>query len=46
MPRPDIAGLQENYNIGPIDWAIIDASGTPEQSLKQCKSQIARGEAA
>jgi uncharacterized protein len=43
---PDIAGLQENYNIGPIDWAVIDASGTPEQSLKQCKSRITHGEAA
>ena len=43
---PEIAGLQENYNIGPIDWAVIDASGTPEQSLNQCKSRIARGEAA
>jgi len=43
---PDIAGLQETYNIGPIDWAVIDASGTPEQSLKRCKSRIAHGEAA
>jgi hypothetical protein len=43
---PDIAGRQENYNIGAIDWAVIDASGTPEQSLKQCQSRIARGEAA
>jgi uncharacterized protein len=42
----DIAGLQETYNIGPIDWAVIDASGTPEQSLKQCKSRITHGEAA
>lgn len=42
---PEIAGLQETYNIGPIDWAVIDASGTPEQSLKQCKSRIAHGEA-
>jgi uncharacterized protein len=43
---PDIAGLQENYNIGTVDWAVIDASGTPEQSLKQCKSRIVDGEAA
>lgn len=43
---PDIAGLQENYNIGPIDWAVIDASETPEQSLNQCKSRITHGEAA
>ena len=38
---PDIAGLQENYNIGAIDWTVIDASGTPEQTLKQCESRIA-----
>jgi aminoglycoside phosphotransferase family enzyme/predicted kinase len=43
---PEIAGLQETYNIGTIDWGVIDASGTPEQSLKRCKSRIARGEAA
>ena len=30
---PDIAELQENYNIGPVDWAVIDASGTPEKIL-------------
>ena len=38
---PAIAGLQENYDVGAVDWAIIDASGTPEQSLKQCESRIA-----
>jgi len=43
---PDIAGLQENYNIGAVDWAVIDASGTPEQTLKQCESRIAPCEAA
>jgi predicted kinase len=39
--RPEIAGLQEKYNIGTVDWAIIDASGTPEQTLKQCRARIA-----
>ena len=43
---PEIAGLQEKYDIGAIDWAEIDASGTPEQTLKQCQDRIARGEAA
>jgi predicted kinase len=33
----EIAGLQESYNIGALDWTIIDASGTPEQTLKQCE---------
>ena len=34
---PDIAGLQENYNIGPVDWAVIDASGTSEQTLQRSR---------
>jgi hypothetical protein len=38
---PPIAGLQENYDVGAVDWAIIDASGTPDQSLKQCERRIA-----
>ena len=40
---PDIAGLQENYDIGAVDWAAIDASGTSEQTLQQ--SRIALDEA-
>lgn len=31
----EIAQLQENYIIGPVDWVVIDASGTAEQTLKQ-----------
>jgi aminoglycoside phosphotransferase family enzyme/predicted kinase len=42
---PEIAGLQEQYDIGVIDWHIIDASGTPEQTLKQCQTRIAHREA-
>jgi uncharacterized protein len=38
---PEIAGLQEKYDIGEVDWAIIDASGAPEDSLRQCQAQIA-----
>ena len=37
----DIAGLQESYKIGAMDWTVIDASGTPEQTLMQCESRIA-----
>jgi aminoglycoside phosphotransferase family enzyme/predicted kinase len=37
---PEIAGLQEQYDIGAVDWAIIDASGTPEQTLEQCQTRI------
>jgi aminoglycoside phosphotransferase family enzyme/predicted kinase len=42
---PEIADLQEKYNIGAVDWAVIDASGTPEQTLKQCQTHTARGKA-
>ena len=42
---PDIAGLQESYNIGALDWTVIDASGTPEQVLRQSESRIAHCEA-
>ncbi len=38
---PEVAALQERYNIGSVGWTIIDASGTPEQTLEQCRSQIA-----
>jgi aminoglycoside phosphotransferase family enzyme/predicted kinase len=37
---PEIAGLQEDYDIGAVNWAIIDASGTPEQTLKYGQSKI------
>jgi aminoglycoside phosphotransferase family enzyme/predicted kinase len=37
----EIAGLQEKYQIGAIDWAVIYASGTPEETLKQCQAHIA-----
>ena len=38
----EIAALQEQYDIGAIDWTPIDASGTPEQTLQLCRSTIAR----
>jgi aminoglycoside phosphotransferase family enzyme/predicted kinase len=37
---PEVAGLQETYNIGAIDWTVIDASGTPETTLKHCQSRM------
>jgi uncharacterized protein len=43
---PEIAGHQENYDIGTVDWAVIDASGTPEHTLQQCRSRMAHGEPA
>lgn len=38
---PEIAGLQEKYDVGKVDWAVIDASGTPEHTLQQCRQAIA-----
>ena len=43
---PDIAGLQEKFEIGAVDWVVVDASGAPEQTLKQCRTHIPHGEAA
>jgi predicted kinase len=43
---PEIAELQEKYDLGPVDWAVIDASGTAEQTLKQCELRVAHHEAA
>jgi len=43
---PEIAGLREHYNIGALDWADIDASGTPEQTVERYQTRIAHGEAA
>jgi predicted kinase len=37
---PEVAELQEAYNIGTVDWAIIDASGPPEATLKHCQAWI------
>jgi aminoglycoside phosphotransferase family enzyme/predicted kinase len=43
---PEIAEFQEQYDIGVVDWDIVDASGTPEQTLEQCQIRITRREAA
>jgi uncharacterized protein len=31
----EVARAQESYELGALDWKRIDASGTPEQTLKQ-----------
>jgi predicted kinase len=38
---PEIAALQERYDIGALDWSLIDASGAPEDTLKLCQPAIA-----
>jgi uncharacterized protein len=42
---PEIARLQEQYDIGAVDWDIIDASGTPQQLLELCQARITQREA-
>jgi uncharacterized protein len=32
----EIAELQEQYHVGAVDWAVVDASGTPEETLSKC----------
>jgi hypothetical protein len=33
---PHVARAQEGFDIGAVDWVIVDASGTPEQTLQKC----------
>ena len=37
---PEIAGLQERYDLGKISWTSIDASGTADGTLAQCQSRL------
>jgi aminoglycoside phosphotransferase family enzyme/predicted kinase len=41
---PEIAAIQENYEIGAIDWSLVDASGAPEQTLQKCLAEIPRAD--
>lgn len=41
----DLVKNQENYDIGPLDWHMIDASGTPRQTLQRCKEKLGMAEA-
>uniref|UniRef100_Q07QV3 Aminoglycoside phosphotransferase domain-containing protein n=1 Tax=Rhodopseudomonas palustris (strain BisA53) TaxID=316055 RepID=Q07QV3_RHOP5 len=36
----EIATAQQGYDIGPIDWLIVDASGTPQQTLDRARAAI------
>ena len=37
-----IARRQENYDLGVMDWTLIDASGTPEETLARVLEHLQR----
>jgi predicted kinase len=37
---PDVALKQETFAIGAVDWHMIDASGTPDQSLHSARVSL------
>jgi predicted kinase len=37
---PAIARAQENYDLGPLNWTEIDASGTSTDTLKRAKTAL------
>ena len=39
----EVAAQQEHYNIGRVGWATIDASGSQEQTLENCRDAVADG---
>ena len=38
---PAVARAQESYDLGNLGWTRIDASGTPDQTLKRTKAALA-----
>jgi hypothetical protein len=36
----ELARVQDSYDVGSINWTIIDASGSPEQTLMQSKAAL------
>jgi len=36
-----VAQTQERYDLGPLDWTAVDASGTPENTLARAKAALA-----
>jgi predicted kinase len=35
-----VAQAQERYDVGPLDWTPVDASGTPEATLARAKAAL------
>ena len=40
----DVAMTQETFAIGAVNWHIIDASGTPDQTLLSASASLFRAE--
>jgi len=38
----NVAQQQEAYDLGPMDWTRIDASGTPEDTLERMRVALGR----
>jgi aminoglycoside phosphotransferase family enzyme/predicted kinase len=38
-----VARAQEQYDLGAIDWAKVDASGDPAETLRRAKAALGRG---
>ncbi len=36
----NVARAQEQYDLGALDWARVDASGTPEQTLRRARAAL------
>jgi uncharacterized protein len=36
-----VARAQEDYDIGPLDWTEVDASGTPDETLARARKALA-----
>jgi uncharacterized protein len=39
-----VAAQQETYELGPLDWAIVDASGSPAGTLRGARAVLPAGE--
>ena len=36
----EVARSQEHYDLGAMDWATVDASGTPEETLRRARQAL------
>jgi hypothetical protein len=39
---PEIAARLETYDLGPLDWTVVDASGPPERTFKRRTALLAQ----